>query len=1112
MDLQLLGPIEARLGDRSVVLGARKQRAVLAMLGLEANRTVSAGRLAEGLWGEEPPASAPKMVQLYVSQLRRLLDGNGATIVTHGRDYELRIPSDAVDVARFERLVDESRPREALALWRGDALADVADAPFAALEIRRLDEQRVHAHELAIDADLDAGRHDDVIGELEALVAEHPLRERLHAQRMLALYRSGRQSEALDAYQQARGALVEQVGVEPGAELQRLQDAILTHDHDIDLPAPAPPARPPPPSEPSPAPARPPPRRSLHPLVALALLSAAAGLLVFGITRVTAPDRLPRIDENHVGAIDPDGGRITDQFAVGRGPAAVAAGAGSIWVADALDGTVSRIDRDSDPVTVRKFEVGGEPTALAFAAGSLWVANGESRTVAQIDPGTNRVTHPLHVGNASRGIAAAGDSLWVTSAIDGAVRRIDLDHATVSRPIPVGANPTAIAAGADAIWVASEEAGTITRLDPRTREVAKVISVGNGPSAVAVGAGAVWVVNRSDGTVSRIDPRTNTVTEVVSVGPDPTAIAAGDAGVWVAGGSAGTVTRIDRDAPRVDVESNASAVAVADGKVWTSAVAPPESHRGGTLRVIAFVDKPVSAAIDWLHRDAYIAQSNQLISLAYDGLVAYRRVAGAPGATLVGALAIDVPRPSPDGLTYVFTLRPGLRYSDGTPVRPEDFRASIERFLQVTQRKPFTADFYGGIVGAERCMMRAGRCDLSAGIETDTRARTITVHLTRPDAEFLHKLTFQFANVVPADTPRRRIGDRAPPGTGPYRFAAWDRYRGGHLVRNPHFRSWSERDRPAGFAERIEVAVRDNVKGERLDTRKVAAQVAAVQRGTADVVVLANAFGSLYSPERLRGLEVSSPGQLHRHPEPVLNHMFLNVRRPPFDDVDVRRALNYATDRARIVELEGGPELATATCQILPVGFPGYRPYCPYTASPGSGGAWSAPDMDRARALVAGSGTRGERVEVTMPEFQRDVGRYFAGLLRRLGYRASLRVIVGDPYWIRLDDPKTRVQMGFMGWSSDYLSPSTFVEPNFGCLEILSRLCDRPLMRQIELAHEAQGDDAARRWAAIDRRVTDLAPAVPLTNRRSAELVSARVGNVQHHLAGIILLDRLWVR
>jgi DNA-binding SARP family transcriptional activator len=216
MDLHLLGPIEARLGDRTIRLGARKQRALLAMLALEANRTVSAEHLAEGLWGDEPPSSAQKMVQLYISQLRRMLDNNGATIVTHGSGYELQLPEDAVDVARFERLVAESRPREALALWRGDALADVREEPFAGAEIRRLDELRVHAEEQAIEADLAAGRHAEVIGELEGLVAQHPLRERLHAQRMLALYRSERQSEALEAYQQARGALVEQIGVEPG--------------------------------------------------------------------------------------------------------------------------------------------------------------------------------------------------------------------------------------------------------------------------------------------------------------------------------------------------------------------------------------------------------------------------------------------------------------------------------------------------------------------------------------------------------------------------------------------------------------------------------------------------------------------------------------------------------------------------------------------------------------------------------------------------------------------------------------------------------------------------------------------------------------------------------
>src|SRR3954471_14513752 len=197
MDVRLLGPLEVHLGDGPVELGARKQRAVLAMLALEPGRTVSADRLAEGLWGDRLPASAPKMVQLYVSRLRRVLDGDGVRIVTHGRGYELQLPDEeSVDVVRCGRLLD-ARPREPLALGRGRPRADLADEPFAAAEIRRLDELRLRATEMAIDADLAAGGQAEVIAELDALVAANPLRERLHGQRMLALYRANRQSEAL---------------------------------------------------------------------------------------------------------------------------------------------------------------------------------------------------------------------------------------------------------------------------------------------------------------------------------------------------------------------------------------------------------------------------------------------------------------------------------------------------------------------------------------------------------------------------------------------------------------------------------------------------------------------------------------------------------------------------------------------------------------------------------------------------------------------------------------------------------------------------------------------------------------------------------------------------
>jgi DNA-binding SARP family transcriptional activator len=192
MDVRLLGPVEASVEGQPVPLGGTKARAVLAMLALDAAATVSTDRLIEGLWGERPPATAAKTLQVYVSRLRRALatNGDGADIVTRARGYELRLAPDHVDVCRFERLLESGAPRDALALWRGPPLDDVADEPFAAGEIRRLEELRLAALERAVDADLAAGRHLELVGELESLVAEHPLHERLHWQLMLALYRS----------------------------------------------------------------------------------------------------------------------------------------------------------------------------------------------------------------------------------------------------------------------------------------------------------------------------------------------------------------------------------------------------------------------------------------------------------------------------------------------------------------------------------------------------------------------------------------------------------------------------------------------------------------------------------------------------------------------------------------------------------------------------------------------------------------------------------------------------------------------------------------------------------------------------------------------------------
>ena len=253
MEFRILGPLEALDGDEPVALGGSKRRAVLALLVLRPNETVSAERLIDDLWGDAAPATAAKTLQAHVSRLRKALRGTGADgpIVTRAHGYELRVDPDDVDAHRFERLVSEARGKlaaerpssattlleSALALWRGPALADLAYEPFAQAEIGRLEDLRVDAQEQLVQARLALGQHTEVIGELEALIEEHPYREGLRAQLMLALYRADRQADALQAYQDARNRLVEELGIEPGERLRALESAILAHDPALAQPA-----------------------------------------------------------------------------------------------------------------------------------------------------------------------------------------------------------------------------------------------------------------------------------------------------------------------------------------------------------------------------------------------------------------------------------------------------------------------------------------------------------------------------------------------------------------------------------------------------------------------------------------------------------------------------------------------------------------------------------------------------------------------------------------------------------------------------------------------------------------------------------------------------------
>lgn len=253
MDYRILGPLEAFDGERRLSLGGARQRAVLALMLLHENEVVTRDVIVDALWGEEPPATAAKVLQNCVSALRKELPGSAEALLTRGAGYELRVGPDELDRDRFERLLAEGRAalasgdhadaaeliRSAIHLWRGAPLSDFTYERFAQEEIARLEELHIGAVEDRIEADLALGRHVELVPELEALVAKHPLRERLRWQLMLCLYRSGRQAESLETYRAARRTLLAELGIEPGRALRELERAILEHDPALEVSAPA---------------------------------------------------------------------------------------------------------------------------------------------------------------------------------------------------------------------------------------------------------------------------------------------------------------------------------------------------------------------------------------------------------------------------------------------------------------------------------------------------------------------------------------------------------------------------------------------------------------------------------------------------------------------------------------------------------------------------------------------------------------------------------------------------------------------------------------------------------------------------------------------------------
>ena len=817
---------------------------------------------------------------------------------------------------------------------------------------------------------------------------------------------------------------------------------------------------------------------------------------------------LAAIDANAVAVIDPGHASLIAQVTSGASPSQIASGARAVWVTNTDAGTVSRIDPRTHRVS-QTITVGSGPGAIAVGEGAVWVVNSLSGTLSWIDPSTNppQVVKTITLGNGPSGVCVGGGAVWVANADDRTIWRIDPHTGHRTKTTHLDTAPTQLACGGGRVWASSESAGKVTEIDAATGDVLQEIGVGNGASGITYGAGAVWVANTLDGTVSRIDPRLGVPTSFpVGSSDGPASVAADANDVWVSNEFGGTVVRIDPKRGTVlkplQIGRRPQGIALVAGTLWVGVAASGASHRGGTLRILAqvpFATKEFDPATTDVPLPA------QLANITNDGLTAFRRVGGRPGWTLVPDLAVSLPAPTDGGRTYRFQLRTGIRYSTGALVRPADIRRELERSFHGGPDS-LGATFFGAIDGAGACVRRPTACDLSRGIAVDDSAGTMTFRLASPDPDLLDKLALPSAVAVPpaaAAVPQRR----ALPATGPYAIARLQSKRFVRLVRNPHFHVWSQAAKPDGYVDEITIQLGVD---QRMGLR-------AVERGQADYM-----FGAVPNEQKtIEELRTRYAGQLHTNPSPALILAFLNTRVAPFDNVDARRALNYAVDR-RAAAAVGGAS-TQPTCQILPPDFPGYRPYCPYTLNPGPGRPWSAPDLVKARRLIARSHTRGMRVTVGAPKpTAAAYARYLVTLLDTLGYRASSRLMPFETYFPYINDSRHHVQIALSYWGADYPAPDDFLKVLFSCQSFTpndpgnankSEFCDPRADRLMQRALKARDPASSNAlWARADRRVVDEAAVLPLENPEQIDLVSRRVGNYQYNPQWQILLDQLWVR
>jgi peptide/nickel transport system substrate-binding protein len=504
----------------------------------------------------------------------------------------------------------------------------------------------------------------------------------------------------------------------------------------------------------------------------------------------------------------------------------------------------------------------------------------------------------------------------------------------------------------------------------------------------------------------------------------------------------------------------------------------------------------------------YTLEEWQLLINTHDGLVGFAHVGGVPGTKIVPDLATSIPTPTNGGKTYVFNIRKGIKFSNGQVLKPSDFVTTFERQFTV----PGPTGFYSDIVGASSCSTKG--CDLSkaGGVVANDSAYTLTINLTAADAELMDQLSLPFAYAVPAGTSLKLTGNNVPPGTGPYMWKSYNPNTQAVLVRNPYFKQWSATSQPAGYPNEI-------IEKYGL---QVSDEVTQVENGQANEVFDGDSIPS-DQLTTLNGAQYA--GQVHVNTLTADWYMALNTRRPPFNNVLARQAINYAANRTAYVKIAGGPQLAVPACQILPPNFPSYTPYCPYTTGPKT--TWSGPDLAKARALVKQSGTFGMKVVVNDANDQVNtaLAEQMVADLNSIGYKASTQLLTAAAQYpfVQNSANSAKWNVAWSAWYQDYPAPSDFLNVLLGCGSIhpnsdaspnIAAFCNKSIQAKIDQAEAVAPTNptlAASLWTQVDHMDTDQAAWVDMYNPKQIDFLSKNVQGYQWNPQWYILIDQLWL-